>query len=104
MSASDEDRIPDSELLGHMTYVSDRSHSSQIQHLISSLSTLIFSAMSTTSHTLCRILHQLAIHQGVQKRLREEIISAKVDEAELSYDKLMSLPFLDAVCKETLRL
>lgn len=85
MSASDENRIPDSELLGHMT-------------------TLIFSAMSTTSHTLCRILHQLAIHQGVQKRLREEIISAKVDEAELSYDKLMSLPFLDAVCKETLRL
>ena len=60
--------------------------------------------MNTTSHTICRILHHLALHQDIQKRLREEIISAKSEERELSYDRLMTLPFLDAVCKETTRL
>ncbi|KAH9949903.1 cytochrome P450 monooxygenase [Amylocystis lapponica] len=71
--------------------------------LIAQMSTLIFAATDTTSNALSRILHVLAEHQDVQERLRQEIIGAR-DGRDLSYDELMQLPFLDAVCRETLRL
>lgn len=61
--------------------------------------------MDTTSGALSRILSQLANHPEVQIKLREEIIGALgVHNQELSYDQLVSLPYLDAVCRETLRL
>lgn len=49
------------------------------------------------------MLHLLALHQDVQHELRREIRNA-TSEGDLSYDKLMALPYLEAICKETLRL
>jgi cytochrome P450 len=66
-------------------------------------STLIFAATETTSSALSRALHLLALHQGVQHELRREIRNA-TSEGDLTYDKLMALPYLEAICKETLRL
>ena len=64
-------------------------------------------AMDTTSNTLSRILHQLATHPEVQEKLREELIQARDDGTggfrDLDYDEVMELPYLDAVCRETLR-
>ena len=61
--------------------------------------------MDTTSNTLARILDLLAQRQDVQDSLRQEIVTAIDDEGQdLSYDQLMQLPYLDAVCRETLRL
>lgn len=89
MSASEEDRLPDNEILGHM-------------------STLTFAAMETTSGALAHILHLLAEHPTVQDRLRQELLSARSnttnDRGDIEYDELMTLPYLDAVCRETLRL
>lgn len=68
------------------------------------LSTLIFAAMDTTSSALSRTLSLLVQHSDVQERLRAEIRAAKKDLDVLSYDQLDSLPYLDAVCRETLRL
>ena len=67
---------------------------------------LIFAAMDTTSNAVSRILHLLATHTDIQDRLRQEITDALRDNSrqEFSYDELVSLPFLDAVCRETLRL
>lgn len=65
---------------------------------------MIFAAMDTTSNALSRVLHLLAINQDVQEKLREEIVSASQDGGDFSYDDLHNLPFLDAVCRETLRL
>lgn len=48
------------------------------------------------------ILHLLSQHPDVQDRVREEIISAS-DGKDIDYDDLVSLPYLDAVCRETLR-
>lgn len=61
--------------------------------------------MDTTSSALSRILLLLADHQDVQDKLRAELIEAKKNngDQELGYDKLVSLPYLDAVCRETLR-
>lgn len=68
--------------------------------------------MDTTSNALSRIIHVLAENQDAQERLREEILSARKNSGsadgdegmDLDYDTLDGLPYLDAVCRETLRL
>ena len=62
----------------------------------------MFAATDTTSKTLARILHLLAQHEDVQDKLRAEVIAA-FEDGEVPYDRLMDLPYLDAVCRETLR-
>ena len=61
--------------------------------------------MDTTSNALSRVLHILCQRQDAQDRLRTEIRAA-IEQygAEIPYDELSALPFLDAVCRETLRL
>jgi cytochrome P450 len=66
-------------------------------------STFILAGHSTTSSAICRILHQLALNLDVQDRLRKEVTEARAANGDLDYDALMSLPYLDAVCRETLR-
>ncbi|KAF9230508.1 cytochrome P450 [Melanogaster broomeanus] len=85
MAASEEDRISDDDLIAQMT-------------------TLVFVATDTTSGALSRTLLTLAQHPEAQDRLREELKQAKADKGNLSYDDLVNLPYLDAVCRETLRL
>ena len=67
-------------------------------------STLTFAAMDTTSSALARILHLLSTHQDVQSRLRQEIVEARSRNGNLEYDELAALPYLEAVCRETLRM
>nr|BED42983.1 cytochrome P450 monooxygenase [Trametes versicolor] len=86
MEASGEDQLPEDQLLGQM-------------------STIIFAAMDTTSNAMSRTLQLLAEHPEVQTKLRREIVDAKLAAGgPLDYDKLHALPYLDAVCRETLRL
>ncbi|KAJ7475705.1 cytochrome P450 [Mycena latifolia] len=84
-NASSTDRLSEDEILGQ-------------------LNTLIFGATDTTSAALSRTLHLLAQHQDVQEKLRQELRSAQRDGVEPSYDDLVSLEYLDAICRETLRL
>ena len=48
----------------------------------------------------------LAQYPAIQDRLRLELTSARstASNDDLDYETLMSLPYLDAVCKETARL
>jgi cytochrome P450 len=60
--------------------------------------------MDTTSNALSRTLHLLSQHAEVQEKLRSEILDALKDHGgDLDYDTLSSLPYLDAVCRESLR-
>ncbi|KAI0001207.1 cytochrome P450 [Russula vinacea] len=72
--------------------------------LISQTGTLIFEGHETTSVALSRILHVLSLHPKSQETLRLELMEARVERRDISYDALMELPYLNAVCKETLRL
>ena len=65
--------------------------------------TLILAAMDTTSTALATALQLLSEHPEVHQKLRQEILDASRDQ-DLDYDALVSLPYLDAVCRETLRL
>ena len=61
--------------------------------------------MDTTSNALSRTLHLLSMHPAVQQKLREELMEATSGgTVDLDYDALTKLPYLDAVCRETLRL
>ncbi|KAI0367225.1 cytochrome P450 [Pilatotrama ljubarskyi] len=82
-AASDRDKLPDDEL-------------------VAQVSTLLFAATDTTSNALARALHVLCEHPVAQSKLRQEILAAR-DGSDLTYDALHALPYLDAVCKETLR-
>ncbi|KAJ3881565.1 cytochrome P450 [Lentinula edodes] len=87
LKASSEDRLQDSEVVGQMN-------------------TLIFGAMDTTSSAMARLLHLLSKHPEAQDRLRQELVEAKrqKDGQDLTYNELTELPYLDAICRETLRL
>ena len=65
---------------------------------------LLFAAMETTSGALARILHKLAERQDIQDKLREELMTTRGDKDDIPYDELVSLPYLDALCRESLRL
>ncbi|EIW54929.1 cytochrome P450 [Trametes versicolor FP-101664 SS1] len=72
------------------------------EELIAQIATFTIAAVDTTSSALSLILHLLSQHPDVQDKVREEIVSAS-DGKDIGYDDLVSLPYLDAVCRETLR-
>ncbi|KAJ8081467.1 hypothetical protein PM082_007312 [Marasmius tenuissimus] len=87
MKASDDEKLDEDELIGQM-------------------STLIFAAMDTTSGALARTFHLLAQNPEVQSKLRQELREAREAQGgeDVPYDILVALPYLDAICRETLRL
>ena len=59
----------------------------------------------TTSNSLTQIMELLAEKPDVQNKLRAEILQAQEDHGEdIPYDTLVALPYMDAICRETLRL
>ncbi|KAI0033838.1 cytochrome P450 [Vararia minispora EC-137] len=85
LEAPEADRLPDDELLAQMT-------------------TFLLAGTDTTSTALCRILHVLALHQDAQEKLREELATVAGEYGKVEHDTLRDLPYLEAVCRETLRL
>ncbi|KAB5590117.1 Cytochrome P450 family protein [Ceratobasidium theobromae] len=74
------------------------------EEVISQVSALVFAGHDTTS-ALARTLYLLAQNQDVQAQLHAEVRGAhRVHGKNLDYDQLNSLSFLDAVCRESLRL
>lgn len=107
-SATEEDKLTDEEVYAQIAYVCCRTCPNIFSHQSHSrlrCSTLTFAAMDTTSSALSRIISLLADHQDAQEKLRTELVEAKRINGgkELDYDQLVGLPYLDAVCRETLR-
>ena len=65
---------------------------------------MVVAAMETTSSAISRTLQLLSEHEDVQEKLRSEIREARADKEYIDFDELMNLPYMDAVCRETLRL
>ncbi|CAE6512955.1 unnamed protein product [Rhizoctonia solani] len=66
---------------------------------------LAFAGHDSTSSALSRTIDLLTKHQDVQGNLRNEIREAyRLYGKNLDYDQLNSLSYLDAVCRESLRL
>ncbi|CUA72706.1 Cytochrome P450 4V2 [Rhizoctonia solani] len=75
------------------------------EEILSQVNGLIFAGHDTTSGGLARTLHLLAQHQSVQDQLRAEVREAHgLYGKDLDYEQLNSLKYLDAICRESLRL
>ena len=74
-----------------------------IEHISSR--SLVFAAHDTTTTALSRLLLLLAEHPKWQDLLRDEIKQATEDmpDGRIEYEKLSSLPVMDAIVRETLR-
>ncbi|EIN05410.1 cytochrome P450 [Punctularia strigosozonata HHB-11173 SS5] len=73
------------------------------EELLAQMNTLLFAGHESTGNALARILWCLSLHLEEQEKLRREITDARRTHGKLDYDKLVTLPYLDAVCRETLR-
>ncbi|KAI0035463.1 cytochrome P450, partial [Vararia minispora EC-137] len=76
---------------------SDRSSDAELYAQINSI---LFAGTEAGAVTVARILLTLAENPKVQETLRRELSEA----GQLDHDKLMALPYLDAIYKETMRL
>ncbi|KAH9175552.1 cytochrome P450 [Lactarius sanguifluus] len=74
------------------------------EELVAQMAVFLIAGTGTTSTALSRILHLLSHHPEAQDKLRNELKDAHKDNEELTHDQLVSLPFLEAVCRESLRL
>ncbi|XP_053694786.1 probable cytochrome P450 28a5 [Sabethes cyaneus] len=66
--------------------------------------TFFIDGFETSSVAISFALYELARNPAIQKRLREELQRAPVDNGLISYDILQELPYLDQVLSEVLRL
>ncbi|KAJ3782602.1 cytochrome P450 [Lentinula aff. detonsa] len=73
------------------------------EEILGQMNVLLFAGTDTTGTVMSRCLQELALHPEVQERLRQEI-TAVSHCGDLSYEAIDSLPLLEAVCRETLRL
>ncbi|KAG5649656.1 hypothetical protein H0H81_002667 [Sphagnurus paluster] len=88
---------------GDEAFESLNEHGKDIMSILGA--SLAFAGTDTTSNALSRILSLLSTHPKVQDTLRSEVMQAiSTYGDEMLYDDLVNLPFLDAVCRETLRL
>lgn len=94
--------LPDA-LYSALSYLQVWSHLPSLNRplILTNIPTLTGS--DTTSSALSKTLHLLSRHPETQKRLREEVTEARQMFGDLTYDQLVNLPYLDAVCRETLR-
>lgn len=91
-------------LLSQFRSESSKDNTTNIPEFLS-CRTLLFAATDTSSSAILRTLLVLAEHHDIQARVRQEILAAKLEsDGDLSYDKLLALPLLDAVYRETMRL
>ncbi|KAJ7087969.1 cytochrome P450 [Mycena belliarum] len=63
---------------------------------------LLVAGHETTSASTTWALHALSINPGVQKKLREELMTLSTDNPTM--DELNSLPYLELVVRETMRI
>ncbi|KZT22892.1 cytochrome P450 [Neolentinus lepideus HHB14362 ss-1] len=72
------------------------------EDVVAQVPTFMVAGHETTSTAVTWCLYALSIDPRVQSKLRDELLQIPTDTP--SMDALMALPYLDAVCRETLRI
>jgi len=72
------------------------------EDVVAQVPTFMVAGHETTSTAATWCLYALSIDPRVQSKLRDEILQVPTDTP--SMDALMALPYLDSVCRETLRI
>ncbi|KAE8372128.1 cytochrome P450 [Aspergillus bertholletiae] len=74
------------------------------EHIPAFIVEMLAAGSSTTSHTAAFACHQLAMHPAAQAALHEELCDAFPDASTIDERKMLDLPLLDGVLRETMRL
>ncbi|KAJ7609498.1 cytochrome P450 [Roridomyces roridus] len=69
--------------------------------VIAQIPTFLFAGHETSSSAVTWALHALSLNPGVQTKLRDELFTLATDNP--SMDELNSLPYLESVVRETMR-
>ncbi|CAG2162360.1 unnamed protein product [Oppiella nova] len=64
----------------------------------------LLAGFETTATTLGHLSYELGLNPDVQEKLHNEVINAFDLDGKINYETLQSLPYLDAVISETLRM
>ena len=72
-------------------------------HIPAYMVEMLAAGSSTTAHTATFLCWQLTRHPEAAKKLREELVNTFPDRNEIDETKMVDLPYLDAVIRETMR-
>ena len=105
MATSEEDGLSDEELLGQMTYELYYRLITVIFSHRDAPRTLVLAGSDSTSNAICKSIDILVHRNEVQDKLRTELSAAQERHGpHIPYDELVALPYLDAFCRETMRM
>ncbi|XP_067115178.1 cytochrome P450 3A40-like [Osmerus mordax] len=83
----------------------EKQHKGLSDHeILSQAMIFIFAGYETTSSSLTFLAYNLATHPEVQARLQDELDATFPNQAEVQYEALMQMEYLDSVINESLRL
>ncbi|KOC14591.1 hypothetical protein AFLA70_521g000670 [Aspergillus flavus AF70] len=72
-------------------------------HIPAYIVEMLAAGSSTTSHTAAFACHELARHPDALAQLQKELVTAFPDRTVIDERKMLDLPFLDGVIRETMR-
>lgn len=73
--------------------------------LVAQAAVFFTAGYETSSTTMAFTLYELAVQPDIQDKLRKEIVDAiNESDGKITYDMVLSLPYLDMVVSETLRM
>ncbi|KRT82368.1 cytochrome P450, partial [Oryctes borbonicus] len=76
-----------------------------IQEIAAQSYVFFVGGFETSATTMAFLLHELAYHQEIQDKLREEIAETlRKHDGKLTYDGIMEMKYMDQVVNETLRM
>ncbi|XP_012543609.1 cytochrome P450 9e2 [Monomorium pharaonis] len=83
---------------------SDSVHKMTLDDIVSQAFIFFFAGFDTSSTLMCFAIHEIAVNQDIQDRLREEVRQHLAEgNGEISYDSLTKMSYMDMVISETLR-
>ncbi|XP_012523593.1 cytochrome P450 9e2 [Monomorium pharaonis] len=79
-------------------------HNMTLDDIVSQAFGFFLAGFDTSSMLMCFVVHELAVNQEIQDRLREEVQQHLAEKnGDISYDSLMKMSYMDMVISETLR-
>ncbi|XP_067142999.1 cytochrome P450 3A2-like [Centruroides vittatus] len=75
-----------------------------VEEMIAQCMLFLFAGSETSTNTLSLVLHYLSLYPEFQEKLIQEIDNVWSANKEINFDVLTSMPYLDAVISETLRI
>ncbi|XP_036143626.1 cytochrome P450 9e2-like [Monomorium pharaonis] len=82
----------------------ESAHKMTLLDIVSQAFVFFFAGFETSATLMCFVAHELAVHQDIQDRLREEIQQHLTEEnEEISYESLSKMTYMDMVISEALR-